>query len=89
MDCRACGQKNKAGAKFCAGCGGAIETTREVAGERVDETCDTCGTVFTATGPFCGKCGTPRVLVLEVTANATPPVKAVPLPDGGTGICMP
>ena len=60
MSCSACGAENRAGRRFCAQCGAAIEVR-----------CATCGAANEPGDRFCGECGSP----LQADA-ATPQVQS-------------
>src|SRR5438045_3149727 len=46
MRCAACGAENRAGAKFCGGCGAALAAA-----------CPRCGNLSPPTSRFCDECG--------------------------------
>src|ERR1700694_975276 len=48
MQCKQCGRENPDGAKFCRGCGVALQT---------EATCDQCGTKNLLDSEFCVECG--------------------------------
>ncbi|MFN8622986.1 MAG: adenylate/guanylate cyclase domain-containing protein [Chloroflexota bacterium] len=69
VTCAACGRENKAGRRFCAGCGASLALV-----------CPTCGAAYEPGERFCGECGS----ALPVPAAAAPsiaPAPAAPTPS--------
>ena len=64
MNCSTCGQDLRAGARFCDGCGTALEVH-----------CGACGEPQRPQARFCDRCGTPLV-----AAGATSPAPAAAVP---------
>jgi class 3 adenylate cyclase/tetratricopeptide (TPR) repeat protein len=65
VECRTCGRENRAGRRFCVGCGASLATG-----------CPSCGTPFEPDERFCGECGSP--LGSASGAAAGPPIPARP-----------
>ena len=59
MTCSSCGTENRAGRKFCAGCGSALAMS-----------CANCGAANEPGEKFCGECGTP---IAAADPAAAPP----------------
>ncbi len=48
LECPSCGEANRAGARFCVGCGAALARR-----------CESCGSALSAGARFCDECGAP------------------------------
>ena len=56
--CQQCGAPAKAGAAFCASCGGAVvEVAPQPKAPKMQFVCQQCGEVFKKEAAFCSKCG--------------------------------
>ena len=75
MICAACGQDNRAGAKFCGSCGSSLGLA-----------CPSCGTPITKDERFCTECGTALTTAPEARAQAHHrPVRRCGRVDGSAG----
>src|SRR5579862_522492 len=60
-DCAICGRENRAGRKFCVGCGQPLRMT-----------CPVCGGPYEPDERFCGDCGAPLTEDASAGAAAAP-----------------
>jgi class 3 adenylate cyclase/tetratricopeptide (TPR) repeat protein len=65
--CVSCGRENRAGRKFCVGCGSSLA---------VELTCPSCGAPYEPDERFCGDCGTALTATAAAPAAAAPPAEA-------------
>ena len=69
MECGLCGTMNRAGARFCGGCGSPLA-----------QRCANCKAELDAALRFCDQCGTPVTDEASISST-TPTTAAAPLPD--------